>query len=825
MAFAVGAEMGTLKNDLRYASRLLMKTPAFTIVAVATLALGIGANTAIFSVVNAALINPLPYPDSERLVVVSTTVQRDTLERRTFSYPDYVDIRDRQSSFEAIAAWSSAAWTLSFPAAPARQIRGEMASAGYLEMLGATPVLGRTFTRAEDEARDTHPVVLVSHAFWQRELGGGADAIGRRLTLNDRSFAVIGVLPPGFAGLDGGADLWVPMGMLTISNSPRVFDNRGSRWHNVVARLKPGVTLQQAHADVVTIGRQLEQAHQDTSKAYGMAAFSLKEETVGQLRPLLLTMLGAVGFVLLIACVNLANLMLARASTRQRDTAIRAALGADRRRLARQFLAEGALLSIVGAAAGLLLAVWLVDGIAALSPIGLPTFVTPRLDVRVIAFVVAVTGGAALLLGLLPAWQGSRADLNDVLKDSARGTSGGAARARARAALVIAEVALSLVLLVGAGLMVRSFLNLQRVDVGFRADQAMTLRFNLPQKFRAEQIPQLGTDLLTRVSALPGVRQAAIGTDAPLAGGVSATIVLPEGADTGSTDAGIRIYRHSVTPGFFATLGAGLIGGRDFDARDVSNAPQVAVVSRRFAAKAWGDADPIGRRFTIGRNRPAQPAWVTVVGVAPDLRYRSIVVDQVRNPEDPDIYFPFAQRPDRALSLLVSGAGSPTTLIPSVREAVHTFDRDIPTVGESSFADLVAARTAPFRLTAGVMSFFGIVALLLAGIGVYGLINYSVAQRRQEIGVRMALGAGRHEIYRLVMKDALLLIVVGLVIGLAAALPGARLLGTQLYGVTPGDPVTYAAIMTLLVVVGIAATLLPARRAARVDPIVALRAD
>jgi predicted permease len=805
--------MTTLWSDLRYAGRLLIKTPAFTTVAVATLALGIGANTAIFSVVSATLLTPLPYPDADRLVVVSTMVQRETLERRAFSYPDYVDLRDRQSSFDAIAAWSSGAWTLSFPDAPARQIRGELVSAGYLEMLGAMPVAGRTFTRAEDEARDAHPVVLVSHAFWKRELGGQQDAIGRTLTINDRTLAVIGVLPAGFAGLDGGADLWVPMGMLTISNSPRVFDTRGNRWHNVVARLKSGVSLQQAHADVVTIGRQLEQAHQDTSKGYGAAAFSLKEETVGQLRPLLLTMLGAVGFVLLIACVNLANLMLARASTRQRETAIRAALGADRRRLARQFLAEGALLSIVGAAAGLLLAVWLADGIGALAPIGLPSFVTPRLDWRVIAFVVAVTGGAALLLGLLPAWQGSRADLNHVLKDSARGTSGGAARARTRSALVIAEVALSLVLLVGAGLMVRSFLNLQRVDVGFRAEQAMTLRFTLPQKYRAEQIPQISSDLLARVSALPGVRHAAIGTDAPLAGGVSATIVLPEGVDAGSTDLGIRIYRHSVTPGFFATLGAGLIGGRDFDARDVSSAPQVAVVSRRFATKAWGDADPIGRRFTIGRNRPAQPVWVTVIGVAPDLRYRSIIVDQVRNPEDPDIYFPFAQRPDRALSLLVNGPGSPAALIPSVREAVHTFDRDIATVGESSFADLVSARTAPFRLTAGVMSFFGIVALLLAGIGVYGLINYSVAQRRQEIGVRVALGAGRGEIYRLVMKDALTLVVVGLVIGLAAALPGARLLGTQLYGVTPGDPLTYGAIMTLLMIVGLAATLLPARRA------------
>ena len=551
----------------------------------------------------------------------------------------------------------------------------------------------------------------------------------------------------------------------------------------------------------------------------------MKAETVGSLRPLLLTMLAAVAFVLLIACVNLANLLLARASTRQRETAIRAALGADRRRLARQFVAEGTLLSVVGAAAGLLLAVWLVEGIAALAPAGLPSFVTPRLDWRVLAFLVAATGGAGLLLGLLPAWQASRADLNDVLKDSARGTSGGAARGRTRSALVVAEVALSLVLLIGAGLMIRSFLNLQRIDVGFRAGEALTMRFTLPQKIAADQLPQITASLVSRIAAVPGVRHVSVGTDAPFSGGSSATIVVPEGVEPGAPSAGIRVYRHAVTPDFFATLGAGLVSGRDFDTRDVTGAPSVAIVSRRFAAKAWPGADPMGKRFTIGRVRGAQPDWIAVVGVAPDVRYRSLTVDVARNPEDPDVYFPLAQRPSRTLSLLAGTNSQPSALIAAVRESVQGFDRDIPTSGESTFSDLIAARMASFRLSAGVMSFFGVVALLLASIGVYGLINYSVAQRRQEIGVRIALGAGGREIYRLVMKDALKLIGAGLAIGLVAALPGARLLGTQLYGVTPGDPVTYAAVMTLLMSVGVAATLLPARRAARVDPIVALRAE
>jgi predicted permease len=389
----------------------------------------------------------------------------------------------------------------------------------------------------------------------------------------------------------------------------------------------------------------------------------------------------------------------------------------------------------------------------------------------------------------------------------------------------VAEVALSLLLLVGAGLMVRSFLNLQRVDVGFRADRALTLRVSLPKKYKSDQVPRVATELLARIAALPGVQHVAIGTDAPFAGGSSATIVSPEGVDGRTADRGIRVYRHGVTPGFFTTIGSALISGRDFDARDVVDSPPTVIVSRRFASKAWPGADPVGRRLIIGRGNSDKPDWVTVVGVTADLRYRSLVADISRNPEDPDVYFPFAQRPDRTLSVLVSTTGSPAALTTAVRDAVHAFDRDAPTYGEGPFSDLIAQRTASFRLSAGVMSFFGIVALLLAGIGVYGLINYSVMQRRQEIGVRVALGAGRREIYSLVVKDAMRLTAAGLVIGLAAALPSARLISTQLYGVTASDPATYAAIVALLLTVGLGATLLPARRAARVDPIVALRAE
>jgi putative ABC transport system permease protein len=815
--------MPSLLSDARYAARLLKKTPAFTIVAVATLALGIGANTAIFSVVSAALINPLPFPSSDRLVLLTNTVQRDALERRPFSYPDFRDVRDRAQTFDAIAAWSSEAFTVSSPDGPARQVEGELASASYFQLLGATPVLGRTFTTAEDEERGAHPVAVVSHAFWQRQLGGDRSAAGRSIVLNDRVFTVVGVLPDGFRGLDDDTEVWIPFGMLAISESPQWFDARATRWHSAVARLKPGVTIAQANADLTTVMRQLEQTYTDTNARYSAAAFSLKDEIVGELRPLLLTMLGAVGFVLLIACVNLANLLLARASSRDRETAIRAALGADRRRLIHQFVAEGLLLSIIGGAAGVLLAMWCVDALVALAPTSLPSFVHPRLDWTVLAFIASLTCGVGLLLGLLPALQGSRADLNDVLKDSMRGSSSGRNRARLRSVLVISEVALSLLLLVGAGLMVRSFVNLQRVDVGFHPERAVTMRLALPEKYQRAQLGQVATDLVARLAAAPGVRQVALASDAPLAGGASATIVSPEGRDPNTPDRGIRIYRHGVTPGFFGALGIALVSGRDFDAHDGPAAQPVAIVTRKFAQRAWPDVDPLGKRFVIGRG--GSQAWITVVGVAAEVRYRTLTIDALRNPEDPDVYFPLTQRPDRSLAVVASAAGTPTALIAPLRESVQAFDRDIPVFLERTFTELVARRMTSFRLSATVMTFFGVVALLLAAIGVYGLINYSVLQRRQEIGVRVALGAGRREIYGLVLKDALRLTGTGIVLGVIAAIPASRLIGTQLYGVTPGDPGTYAAITALLLMVSIAATLLPARRAARVDPIVALRAD
>ena len=813
--------MLTFLKDLRYAARLLRKTPAFTIVAVLTLALGIGANTAIFSVVNAALVNPLPFPDADRLVAVWTTVQRQTVERRSTSVPDFRDLRERTSSFDGLAAWSGESVTLAATAdAPASQVSAELVSAGYVEMLGATPIAGRTFSRQEDDERGAHAVALISESFWKKRVGGNPAAVGGSIRLNDTPFTIIGILPAGFKGLNDDTDIWLPMGMLAVAEPARFFEARGARWHQIMGRLKPGVSIEQASADVAAVARQLEQAYPDSNQRYSGAVFSLKEETVGSLQPLLLTLLGAVGFVLLIACTNLANLLLARATARQRDTAIRAALGAGRRRLAWQFVAEGLLLSAAGAGAGVLVSGWSIDAIVALTPATLPSFVHPRLDWGVLAFVLGTTVAAGLLLGLLPAIQGSRADVNELLKEGSRGSSAGPRRARTRAALVVAQVALSLLLLVGTGLMVRTFVNLQRIDVGFRADRAVTARVALPQKFTAENLPRVADELVARIAAVPGVQHAAIGSDVPFAGGSRAIIVAPEG--TATPDAGVRVYFHAVSPGFFDALGAPLARGRAFDVRDVTGSDRVVIVGRSFAAKVWKDADPIGRRIKYGRGE--QGAWLTVVGVAPDLRYRSLRAN-VDGPEDPDMYFPYAQQPDRTIAIVANTTGDPSAIAPAIREAVHQFDRDMPIRSERTMESLIADRTAPFRLTAAMMGTFGVAALLLAGIGVYGLINYSVAQRRQEIGVRVALGAGRREIYALIMKDGFLLTLAGLGIGLGAAFPASRLLATQLYGVHAFDPATYAAIAGILIVTSFAATLIPAHRAARLDPILALRAE
>ena len=813
-----------MMRDVRYAFRTMLKAPGFTSVALLLLALGIGANTAMFSLVDAALLSPLPFPDGDRLAAVWTTVQRERVERRGASYPDFQDLRARTRSFEALAAWSSDSFTLTPPIGPSEQAEGELVSAAYFDILGGTPALGRTFSRAEDDDRGAHAVAVISDALWRRVFGADPAIVGRGVRVNDRAFTIIGVQRPEFRGLDDDTDVWLPMGMMAVSVPERFFEARGARWLNLVARLRPGVSMEQATADVATVARQLEQAYPDTNTHYSGAVFSLRDEFVGDIRPILITLLASVGFVLLIACVNLTNLLLARATARERETAIRAALGADRWRLVRQFLAEGAVLSAAGAGLGLLLALWSLDVIGAVGPASLPSYVKPVLDWRVAGYTGAATIVTAIGLGLLPAVQGSRADVNETLKQGGR-SSPAPARMRLRASLVISEIALSILLLIGAGLLVRSFLRLQAVDLGYRAGGVLTMNVAIPAKYALDRIPALGDDLIAQLRATPGVAAAAVATDSPLSGSSSAFIVSPEQSEIGTPERGMRVYGHGVTPGFFDVLGARIVAGRDFTASDDTAAPRAAVVSRKFAAAAWPGADPVGRRFKFGRPDSERP-WITVVGVVDDMRYRSVSNDASRVPQDPDVYLAYAQdAPERTASILVRATGDAGAIAGSVRSAIQRFDRDLPLYAVEPLSDLVRRRTAPYRFTALVMTMFGAAALLLAGVGVYGLINFSTAQRRHEIGLRMALGAERRQVFAIVIRESLVLAGAGVVLGVAAAVPAARALASQLYGVAPADPVTYLSIVALLVAVVLAATLWPAYKASRVDPMIALRAD
>jgi len=812
-----------LLDDIRYAARTLRKSPSFTAVAVLTLALGIGANTAIWSLVHAVLLSPLPFPGADRVVKLSETVRREGLERRSASYPDFLDWRREARSFSRIAAWSNTTFTLTGGEEPER-VEGEMVSASYFPLLGARAVRGRTFRPEEDTTPGAHPVAMIGHDFWQRHFAGRPGAVGSHLLLNGHDFTVVGVLPAGFRGLDDDTDVFIPMAMMGMSVPASYADRRGSRWLDVVARLAPGVTVEGAQAELDGLTARLARAYPDSNQDYGGLVLPLREEIVGGFRPVLLVLLGAVGFVLLIACANVANLMLARAAARQRETAIRAALGAGRGRLVRQLLTESLLLALAGGLLGLLVAVWTRDLLTGWSPISLPSFAHAGLDGPVLAFAFGVAVGTGLLMGLAPALQISFRGVGEALKEGGRGMGGGGARrSRLRRGLVMAEVALSLLLLVGAGLMIQSFRHLQAIDPGFRQDHLLTVRVALPaERYAGEKAWALGERLLARVRALPGVTAAALASDMPLEDNTSAFIVTAEGRAVETGDRGFRVYFHAVSPGFLPTLGARLLRGRDLAATDLPGSPAVAVISEKLARRAWPGEDPIGRRLRMGRKGDD---WLTVVGVAAELRYRRLVADPQISPEDPDLYLPLAQKPAADLGLLVRTAASPGALATTLRRELTALDRNIPLYAMAPMEELAAAQTARSRVSAFLMGAFGALALLLAGLGVYGVISYSVAQRGHEIGVRMALGARRGEVFRLVLVQALGLTAVGMALGLAGALALTRFLAGQLYGLSPTDPSTYAAVALLLAGAALAAGWLPAHRATRVDPLVALRHD
>jgi len=803
-----------VRQDVRFALRTLRRSPGFTAVAVFALAVGIGGNTAIFSLVDAVRLRALPYRDADRLVVLWGNVQRARVERRGASYPDYLDWRAQAKSFEGLAAFDEQTATLAGDAEPER-LRGEFVSAPYFPLLGVSAARGRVFSDDDDVVGKSAAVVILGDGLWKRRFDADPDIVGRSITLccAPRPFTIVGVTPPGFRGMSDRADFWIPFAFYA---APAQMADRGTRGFAALGRLKPGVDLASAQREMDAISRRLEQTYPATNEKRAVEISPFDVELFGDLRPALLTLMAAVAFVLLIACANVANLLIARAETRRREMAVRTALGAGRARLLGQLVTESCVLTLVGAAAGFALARLAVAALLAQSPVTFPSFVSGSLNLRVAIFTAAISIACGVLVGVVPGVQAWTRDIADALKDSARSTDGRHAQ-RLRAALVVAEVALAVVLLVGAGLMIRSVRNLAALDPGFDPHRVLTLHLSIP---RAAARPVVeGRVLLDRLRAIPGVSAAAIGSDLPLDGGGSASFYAAEGQPAANAQNVPRIYTHRVTPEFFATLGIPFVAGRTFTDAEVSPTSPAVVVSEGVVRRFWPGQDPIGRRVKFGSLTSSNP-WMAIVGVVGEVKYRGLPSNPTA---DPDIYLPFTDR-NSLVGVALRTTVAPSAMIAAAREAVRASDRSIPVFNVATLDELVSGQTSRSRFTMWLMGVFAACALMLAVVGIYGVMSYLVAQRTREIGIRVALGANPRAILRLVVGNGARLIGVGIAIGVAAAFALQRLVSTLLFGVTAADAASAVAVL-VLAVVALAACFLPAVRATRVDPLTAVRAE
>jgi putative ABC transport system permease protein len=811
--------MDQLLADLRFALRMLRRTPGVTAVALMTLALGIGANSAIFSVVDAVLLRPLPYRDAHQLVMINGKFPRMQLFRVGLSGPELKDVASQMKTLASVGAYEQGDFNLSGGSTPPERVIAGLASSGLFPTLGVQPILGRFF--AADEAwKGNDRVVVIDHGLWQRRFGGDSNVLGKLITLDNDAYRIIGVLPPGFR-IERQCEVWLP-----LSSSIEMLEKRSTHWLKVVGRMKPGVTAQMLTAELAGFSSRLTQAYPGNYKSGGweLEWRPLRDEVVGNVRPALLVLLGAVACVLLIACANVANLMLARAAARQREMAIRAALGAGRARLMRQLLTESLLLALFGGGLGLVLAMWGLDAIIAASPDALPRVREIALDGRVVAFTCAVALATGVAFGLVPALAASRVDLNDALKEGGRGTT--AARGRLRQALVVVEVMLSLVLLVGAGLMLRSFWRLGDVRPGLDANHVLTLRVSLPETVgsASDEERQRWVHWFERAQArlgqLPGVTTVGAVNHLPFDGRSSDTSFQIEGympPDGAEPDNELRV----VLPGYFQALGIPLVRGRLIAAGDAPTAPSAVVINQAMARRYWhGDEDPIGKRLKIdagGANGP----WCTIVGIVGDVH--GFGLDVAPRAE---MYFPYAQSPGSAsLALVLRTTVPPESLVPTVQAVMSELDPNQPIYDLRPMTDLVASSLARRRFSLGLMLLFAVVALLLAAVGIYGVMAYTVAQRTHEIGVRVALGARPTDVMKMVVRDGMRLVLFGLGLGLAAALLLTRVVSSLLYGISTTDASTYVAIAAVLALVALVAVLLPARRATRIEPMVALRTE
>jgi putative ABC transport system permease protein len=810
--------METLLRDMRYGIRGLLKRPGFTAIAVITLALGIGANTAIFSVVNAVLLRPLPYPEADRLLVPWGS-RGDASEHTVVSYPDFVDWQAQTKTLEYIAAYSSSGTLLREGDAEPELIVGAAASADLFPLLNVTPVLGRAFTREDDQA-NAPSVIVLGYSLWQRRFNSDPNIVGKQIRIGSTSASVLGILPEGFRfpARATKTEFLRPLAPTLGERTQR----RSSYSLRTIARLRPGITAAAAENEMRAIGVRLEQQYPDEGFRLGARLIPLQEEVTWGSRTPLLVLLGAVGFVLLIACANVANLTLVRAASRHREMAIRAALGAGRRRVVRQLLTESLLLSLLGGTLGLLLAWWGVHFLLASSPLNVPGLTDAGLDTRVLTFTAVISILTGVIFGLAPALQASRADLQDALKEGSRNAAGGAVRNRVRAALVVVEVALSLVLLVGAGLLGKSFLLLSEVRPGFEPQHVLSTDLSLARsKYpRAEQQQAAFAEIVNRAAAIPGVEAAAVIYPLPLSGNSNANTFLIAGRPAlRPEDKPISNHR-TISPDYFHALSIPVSRGRSFDARDNQNAPPVIIVNETFARRFFPGAEALGQRIIIegesGDNVAPPPR--EIVGVVGDVRHDGLDTDA-----GPEYYVPYTQTAEPGMSLVVRSSADNPGLAGNVREAIKQVDKEQYVSAIQPMTKLVAESISRRRFNTMLTGLFAVVALLLASVGIFGVLNYTVAQRTQEIGLRVALGAQTRDVLRLILGQGVRLIMFGVVLGLVASLALTRVLAGMLFGVTPTDPLTFVAVSVLLASVALLACYIPARRATKVDPLVALR--
>ena len=806
--------MDTLLQDIRYAFRMLAKKPGFTIAAVLAVAIGIGANTAIFSVVNAVLLRSLPYKDPDRLTIVLSH-KRDSLRGSgSAAFLDVVDWEKQNQSFEEMAVFRSMGYTLTGVGEPER-ITGGRVSADFFPLLGAEAIEGRTF-RPEEDQRGAERVVVLGHGLWQRRFGGDPSIIGQSLTLNAEGHTVIGVLPPDFKfPLDvSDAEMWT-----AIAHDGDLLEERGAHYLKVIGRLKPGVSINEAQLEMNEIAARLEQQYPAENTGRIVNLNPMYEHLVSGIRRSLIILLGAVALVLLIACSNVANLMLARAAARTKEIAIRTALGASRRRVVRQLLTESLVLALLGGGAGLLLALWGIELLIKMGPRDIPRLDDISIDGTVLWFTAAASILTGIIFGLVPALKASKPDLNQSLKEGSRGTSESSNRYSLRNLLVVVQMALTLVPLVGAGLLVKSFLRLQQVNPGFVSENVLTMKVSLPAMFdEGDKAALFFKQATERIEGFPGVESVGAVTVLPLIGTNNRTSFNIKSRPYPENQEPVAEFR-AITPNYFRAMGIQVIRGRTFTEHDVKGKPGVIIINETMARRFWPDEDPLGQIMSIGvsvsENEPTEWEIVAIVG---DLKHFSLDSEAV-----PEMYIPHTQQPWTAMTLVARSSMDPAQLAAAMRGQVLALDRNQPVSDLRTMNEIVRRSIAQQRFYMLLLALFAVMALVLAAVGVFGVMSYSVTERTREIGIRMALGAQTRDVLRYVVGQGMVFTLAGVVIGLVGSFLLTRFMTNMLYEVDAFDPVTFAAISLLLALVALLACYIPARRATKVDPMVALR--